>query len=227
MLLQLTPRPHNRPKSNLLAIAGNIGVGKTSLSKLLHSRFGWQVYYEPEVTNPYLESFYRDMRRWAFHSQIFFLTQRFNDHLSIQKLHVPCIQDRTIFEDAEIFAENLFQGELLPARDYESYRNLYQAMIRTLEEPALVVYLKASTWTLLSRIRKRGRDYERDIDKEYLAQLNIGYDRWIKKISESWNVLVIDTDNYDMHKDVSWLEGILEEIGDRIMQIRSPNLVEK
>ncbi|MCG8604796.1 deoxynucleoside kinase [bacterium] len=214
-------------KSNLLAIAGNIGVGKTSLSKLLHTRFGWQVYYEPEVKNPYLESFYRDMRRWAFHSQIFFLTQRFKDHLNIQKLPEPCIQDRTIFEDAEIFADNLYQRDLLPARDYESYRNLYQAMILTLEEPALVVYLKASTWTLLSRIRKRGRDYERDIDKEYLAQLNIGYDRWIKKISESWNVLVIDTDNYDMHKDVRWLEGILEEIGDRMTQIRLPNLVEK
>ncbi|MFQ5769501.1 MAG: deoxynucleoside kinase, partial [bacterium] len=107
-------------KSNHIAIAGNIGVGKTSLSKLLHGRFGWQVFYEPETQNPYLEDFYQDMRRWAYHSQIFFLTQRFKDHLEIQKIKSPCIQDRTIYEDAEIFAENLFQRDLMPARDYES-----------------------------------------------------------------------------------------------------------
>ncbi len=199
-------------QSNLVAIAGNIGVGKTSLSKLLHERFGWSVYYEPETRNPYLESFYGDMKRWAFHSQIFFLTQRFKDHLSIQELDAPCIQDRTIYEDAEIFAANLYKRELMPARDYESYQSLYEAMVQTLKRPAVVVYLKASTWTLISRIRRRGRAYERDIDKEYLAQLNIDYEEWIKKISRSWNVLVIDTDNYDMDKDPDWLEGILEEI---------------
>ena len=203
-------------QSNLVAIAGNIGVGKTSLSKLLHERFGWSVYYEPETRNPYLESFYGDMKRWAFHSQIFFLTQRFKDHLSIQELDAPCIQDRTIYEDAEIFVENLYSRELMPERDYQSYRNLYEAMIESLQKPGLVVYLKASTWTLISRIRKRGRSYERDIDREYLAQLNIGYDNWIKKISESWNVLVIDTDNYDIDRDVDWLEGILEEIREKV-----------
>lgn len=204
-------------KSNLVAIAGNIGVGKTSLGELLHERFGWKVFYEPETHNPYLECFYQDMRRWAFHSQIFFLTQRFKDHLTIQETSAPCIQDRTIFEDAEIFAANLFQRELMPARDYESYRNLYQAMVLTLERPAIVVYLKASTWTLLSRIRKRGRHYERDIDREYLAQLNIGYEQWIKRISKTWNVLVIDTDNYDLNRDQNWLEGILEEIMNRVV----------
>ncbi len=193
-------------QSNLVAIAGNIGVGKTSLSKLLHERFGWSVYYEPETRNPYLESFYGDMKRWAFHSQIFFLTQRFKDHLSIQELGAPCIQDRTIYEDAEIFVENLYLRELMPERDYQSYLNLYEAMAESLQKPGLVVYLKASTWTLISRIRKRGRSYERDIDREYLAQLNIGYDNWIKKISEGWNVLVIDTDNYDIDRDVDWLE---------------------
>ncbi|RMF70014.1 MAG: deoxynucleoside kinase [Calditrichaeota bacterium] len=199
-----------------MAIAGNIGVGKTTLTGLLHERFGWKAFFEPEVKNPYIGDFYKDMRRWAFHSQIFFLTQRFKDHLHIQESTSPCIQDRTIYEDAEIFAENLFQRGLMPERDYASYRNLYDAMVSSLKRPALVIYLKASTWTLLSRIRKRGRAYERDIDKEYLAQLNISYDRWIKRISQSWNVLVVDTDNYNLNRDVEWLEGILEEIRERV-----------
>jgi deoxyadenosine/deoxycytidine kinase len=203
-------------KSNFIAVAGNIGVGKTTLTKLLNDRFGWKVYYEPEVHNPYLEDFYRDMQRWSYHSQIFFLTQRFKDHLKIQKNTAPCVQDRTIYEDAEIFAENLFQRELMLPRDYQSYRDLYETIVLSLKKPGLVVYLKASTWTLLSRIRKRGRSYERDIDKEYLAQLNICYDNWIKKISKDWNVLVVDTDNYDMNQDTDWLDGILEEIGDRV-----------
>lgn len=199
-------------KSNFIAIAGNIGVGKTSLTNLISKRFGWTVFYEPEVKNPYLEDFYKDMQRWAYHSQIFFLTQRFKDHLKIQKSQAPCVQDRTIYEDAEIFAANLYQRELMPSRDYQAYQDLYAAMVQSLKRPGLVVYLRASTWTLLSRIRKRGRSYERDIDKEYLAQLNIGYENWVKKISNSWNVLIVDTDNYDMSKDLDWLEGILEDI---------------
>ncbi|NIR51325.1 deoxynucleoside kinase [candidate division KSB1 bacterium] len=203
-------------KSNFVAIAGNIGVGKTTLSKLLSERFDWKVFFEPETKNPYLEDFYADMRRWAYHSQVFFLTERFKDHLRIQRSRSTCIQDRTIYEDAEIFAANLFRRELMPARDYDSYKNLYSAMVKTLKRPAMVVYLKASTWTLLSRIRRRGRAYERGIDREYLAQLNISYDNWIKRISEDWNVLVIDTDNYDINKDVDWLESILEEIKARL-----------
>ncbi len=198
--------------SNFIAVAGNIGVGKTTVSTLLHERFGWRVFYEPEARNPYLEDFYQEMQRWAYHSQIFFLTQRFKDHLQIQKSRTPCVQDRTIYEDAEIFAENLFQRELMSSRDYESYRDLYEAMVRALKKPSLVVYLKASTWTLISRIRKRGRSYERNIDKEYLAQLNINYDRWIAKISKSWNVLEIDTDNCDINQDSEWLEEIFEKI---------------
>ncbi len=199
-----------------MAIAGNIGVGKTTLSAVLHHRYGWDVFYEPEKQNPYLQDFYADMRRWAYHSQIFFLTQRFKDHLKIQASPSICIQDRTIYEDAEIFAANLYERGLMPARDYESYRGLYKAMVQTLQPPALVVYLKASTWTLLSRIRKRGRDYERNIDREYLAQLNIGYDHWVRKIAQDWEVLVVDTDNYDMTQDADWLEGILEAIYTRL-----------
>ncbi|MFQ5638554.1 MAG: deoxynucleoside kinase [bacterium] len=203
-------------KSNFVALAGNIGVGKTTLSELLHKRFGWEVFYEPEQKNPYIEDFYINMRRWAYHSQVFFLTQRFKDHLKIQESREICIQDRTIYEDAEIFAANLFQRELMPERDYESYKSLYEAMVLSLKRPALVVYLKASTWTLLSRIRKRGRAYERNIDREYLAQLNIAYENWIKKISDDWDVLIVDTDNYDIEHDSDWLEGIFQEINDLV-----------
>ncbi|MFQ5648914.1 MAG: deoxynucleoside kinase [bacterium] len=203
-------------RSKFIAIAGNMGVGKTTLTRRLNERFGWETYYEPQEQNPYLQDFYRDMRRWAYHSQIFFLTQRFNDHLAIQTRKAVCIQDRTIYEDAEIFARNLYLRELMPARDYDSYKNLYQAMVQSLKRPDIVVYLRASTWTLISRIRKRGREYERSVDREYLAQLNIGYEKWIKKIAPTWELLIVDTDNFDMHEDVDWLEGILEEIKNRV-----------
>ena len=201
---------------NFIAIAGNVGVGKTTLTKLLEEKFGWKVYLEPQVNNPYIEDFYKDMRRWAYHSQIFFLTERFKDHLLIQASKNVCIQDRTIYEDAEIFAQNLFLRGLMPERDYKSYRNLYEAMIQSLKRPDMVIYLKASTWTLISRIRKRGRIYEKDIDREYIAQLNIGYEKWIKKISGSWNVMVIDTDNFDVFSDEDWLESILDEVRNRV-----------
>ncbi len=203
-------------KSAFIAIAGNMGVGKTTLTELLNKRFGWQTFYEPQAKNPYIEDFYRDMRRWAYHSQIFFLTQRFRDHLAIQKRQEVSIQDRTIYEDAEIFAQNLFVRGMMPERDYEAYKSLYQAMSESLKRPDVVVYLRASTWTLISRIRKRGRSYERDVDTEYLAQLNIAYERWIRKIVNDWNVLVVDTDNFDMYDDVAWLDSILDEIRDRI-----------
>jgi len=206
-------------KSNFIAVAGNIGVGKTTLTEKLQQRFGWKAYFEPQERNPYLTDFYEDMRRWAYHSQIFFLTQRFKDHIKIQQSRKPCLQDRTIYEDAEIFAANLYQRELLPERDYRSYRELYEAMTLSLKRPGLVVYLKASTWTLISRIRKRGRSYERAIDREYLAQLNMGYDSWIRRISESWNVFVIDTDAYDLMQDQEWLESISEEIRNRVTSV--------
>jgi len=207
--------------TNFIAVAGNMGVGKTTLTQHLEDRFGWNTFFEPQERNPYLEDFYKDMQRWAYHSQIFFLTQRFKDHLTIQESSRLCIQDRTIYEDAEIFAHNLYLRQLMPERDYLSYVNLYDGMMRSLKHPALVIYLKASIWTLISRIRKRGRSYERDIDREYLAQLNIGYENWIKKISDSWNVLVIDTDHYDMCTDTEWLEGILEKINDRVQRIKN------
>lgn len=195
-----------------VAIAGNIGVGKTTLTHLLMERFGWAGYLEKVVDNPYLPDFYQDMPRWAFQSQIFFLKERLKDHLQIQASQNSCVQDRTIYEDAEIFARNLFERQLMLPRDYQCYQDLYQSIVAMLTPPDLFVYLRASIWTLTSRIDQRGRDYEKGIDREYLQQLNIAYDRWAKRTAEKHAILVVDTDNYDMHRDREWLESILEVI---------------
>jgi deoxyadenosine/deoxycytidine kinase len=200
------------PQNFFVAVAGNIGVGKTTLTNLLVERFGWTGFLEKEVDNPYLADFYKDMPAWAFQSQIFFLKERLKDHLQIQATNGPCVQDRTIYEDAEIFAYNLFERGLMHPRDYTCYADLYAAISSSLQPPDLFVYLRASTWTLISRIRKRGRDYEQNIDKEYLAQLNLNYERWAKRIAEKYSLLVVDTDAYDMHRDRGWLESIVAEI---------------
>ena len=199
-------------RNHFFALAGNIGVGKTTWTKLLSEQFNWQPYYERFVENPYLIDFYANMRQWSFHSQIYFLTHRFKAQLEIQKNRKTCIQDRTIFEDGEIFAQNLYEQKLMNERDYRSYRELFEAMLESLIYPDLIIYLKASTWTLISRIRKRGRDYESKIDKEYLARLNTIYDKWIESYSQKYRVLVVDTDNFDIQKDEHRLTEIINEI---------------
>ncbi|MGH7451082.1 MAG: deoxynucleoside kinase [bacterium] len=203
-------------KNTFVAIAGNIGVGKTTLTNLFVERFGWIGFFEKEVANPYLADFYRDMPAWAFQSQIFFLKERLKDHLKIQAANAPCVQDRTIYEDAEIFAHNLFERGLMHARDHACYADLYAALSSSLRAPDLFVYLHASTWTLISRIRKRGRAYEQNIDKEYLAQLNLNYERWVKRVAEKHSLMIIETDEHDVYRDRDWLEGIIEEIGRRV-----------
>ncbi len=195
------------------ALAGNIGVGKTTWTTLLSDRFNWRPYYEKVVENPYLADFYHDMERWSFHSQIFFLTQRFKAHLEIQRTTLTCIQDRTIFEDGEVFARNLFLNRVMTEKDYRNYQDLYETIINSLRFPDLIIYLRASIWTLISRIRKRGRDYERAIDKEYLAQLNRAYEDWIKRYSENNRVLIIDTDDLDIEKDTSRINEIIKQVG--------------
>ncbi len=203
-------------RSPFVAIAGNIGVGKTTLTKMLVERFGWTGFFEKEVANPYLADFYQDMPAWAFQSQIFFLKERLKDHLQIQAASAPSVQDRTIYEDAEIFALNLFERGLMHARDYACYADLYHAISSSLRPPDLFVYLRASTWTLISRIRKRGRAYEQNIDKEYLAQLNLNYERWVKRIFDQHHVMIVDTDAHDVYRDKEWLEGVIEEIQRRV-----------
>lgn len=207
------------------ALSGNIGVGKTTWTRLLSERFNWKPYYEKVVENPYLQDFYKDMKRWSYHSQLFFLTQRFKENLIIQQSTMTSIQDRTIFEDAEIFAFNLYSQNNMEERDYNSYLDLYNTITNALRYPDLIIYLRASIWTLISRIRKRGREYEKEISKEYLAQLNARYEKWVAHYSKNHRVLIVNTDDFDIHHDDDRLREILERIGSYEAQMELfPNL---
>ncbi len=203
-------------KPPFVAIAGNIGAGKTTFTKLLSERFGWEPRYERVVENPYLADFYRDMRKWAFHSQIFFLTHRFRDLLEIQRREKPCVQDRTIYEDAEIFARNLYEQGHMDERDFSTYHALYTTIVGSLPPPDLIVYLRASPWTLLTRIRTRGREFERQIDREYLLQLHTAYEKWVRKASQQYPLMIVETDTFDVYRDEEWREKIFEEIARRV-----------
>lgn len=162
-----------------IAIAGNIGVGKSTLVELLCEKLGWTPFFEPVAQNPYLADFYKDMQTWAFQSQIFFLTHRLRAHHQLALYPTSVIQDRSVYEDAEIFAHNLFlQGHIRP-RDYQTYRELYLTLVEFLPPPDLVIYLRGSVNTLSQRISKRGRDYERTIPSDYLSSLNDLYETWI------------------------------------------------
>lgn len=162
-----------------IVVAGNIGVGKSTLVQLLCQLLGWQPFYEPVAQNPYLTDFYQDMAAWSFHSQIFFLSHRLRIHLDLIRASGSVMQDRSIYEDAEVFAKNLHLRGYLNQRDYETYHTLYQTLAEFLPLPDLVIYLRASVPTLLNRISQRNRSYERTIGPEYLSQLNSLYEKWI------------------------------------------------
>jgi len=198
-----------------IAVAGNIGVGKSTLVTLLCNRLGWQPFYEPEAENPYLADFYRDMRSWAFHSQIFFLTHRLRAHRQLIDHPTSVIQDRSVYEDAEVFACNLYQQGLISERDYGAYRELYRVLIEFLPPPDLVVYLRASVPTLLKRISHRGRDYERRISPEYLEQLNILYEDWIRNFSLC-PVLTVPADELDYVAHSWHLDLVARKIEDKL-----------
>lgn len=186
---------------HFIAIAGNIGVGKSSLVGLLAARLGWTPFYEAVDENPYLVDFYQDMRSWSFHSQVFFLSKRLRHHRALLDHLASVIQDRSIYEDAEIFAKNLYRQGNMSDRDYGTYRELYEVLTLYLPPPDLVVYLRAGTETLIKRITLRGREYERDISPDYLARLNDLYDEWIKNFTLC-PVLTIPADELDyVHKD--------------------------
>jgi deoxyadenosine/deoxycytidine kinase len=195
-----------------ITIAGNIGAGKSTLTQILSERLGWEAFYEAVDENPYLADFYRDMERWSFHSQIFFLARRVKHyHTLLQRTH-SVIQDRSVYEDAEIFARNLFLQGHMSERDYSTYRDLYESIVLFMPPPDLVVYLKASVDTLMHRIALRGRDYERNISPEYLARLNELYEDWISRF-DLCPVLTIPADRLDFvaeprHVDtiVSWMQ---------------------
>lgn len=194
-----------------IAIVGNIGAGKTTLTELLSKHLGWEAHYEAVDNNPYLEDFYNDMKRWSFNLQIYFLNSRFNQIKEIQALERSVIQDRTIYEDAYIFAENLNEMGLMTARDYDNYRAIFENMTSFIKPPDLLIYLKASIPTLVNNIQRRGRDYEAGIRLDYLSKLNDKYQKWIDGYKEG-KLLVLDKDNLDFSNNPEDLGFIIQSI---------------
>ena len=193
-----------------IAIAGNIGSGKTTLTRLLAKHFGWTPHFEEVDHNPYLDSFYEDMQRWSFNIQIFFLNSRFRQVIDIRNSGKDVVQDRTIYEDAMIFAPNLYSMGLMEARDFENYRSLFDLMSKFLQAPDLLIYLRASVPTLIRQIAKRNRDYEQSIRLDYLSNLNDRYEEWISGYKEG-KLLIIDSDNLELEKPED-LGSIVEKI---------------
>jgi deoxyadenosine/deoxycytidine kinase len=198
-----------------VAVAGNIGVGKSTLVDLLSKNLGWSPFYEPVGDNPYLADFYADMTAWAFQSQIFFLTRRLSAHRALLDHPTSAIQDRSVYEDAEIFAHNLFLQGNMTERDYRSYRELYLVLAQFLPPPDLVIYLRASVDTLMERIALRGREYERKIEPLYLKRLNDLYETWIDKFTLC-PVLTVPSDDLDYVAHDSHLNLIVEKIVEKI-----------
>jgi deoxyadenosine/deoxycytidine kinase len=197
---------------HFVAVAGNIGVGKTHLTTLLANHLGWRAYYEPVINNPYLNDFYSDMDRWSFHLQVYFLSKRFEIHREMVGSNEPCIQDRTIYEDKEIFATTLYRQGFMPERDYENYAALFNAMTSFLRMPDLIVYLRANVDTLLGRIGCRGRDCERDIAPAYLDALNDAYEGWSERARSETTVLTLETDSMDLVSDEDAIHEVLGRI---------------
>jgi deoxyadenosine/deoxycytidine kinase len=198
-----------------VAVAGNIGVGKSTLVSMLCNRLGWQPFFEPVGENPYLADFYRNMHLWSFQSQIFFLTRRLRSHRELLDHPTSAIQDRCVYEDAEVFAQNLYLQGLMDERDYLSYRELYRVLSEFLPPPDLVVYLRSSLKTLQQRISRRGRDYERTITPEYLAQLNLLYEDWITNFSLC-PVLTVPADELDYVAHPGHLDLVAEKVEEKL-----------
>lgn len=182
-------------ESFFVGLCGNIGVGKSLFAEMLGRRLGLEIYYEPVSQNPYLEAFYADMRRWAFHLQIYFLAERFKAQKEMNQRGVPFIQDRTIYEDAEIFARVLHQRGEMDGQDFESYRALFRELVDFLPMPSLLIYLRASPQVLLRRIAVRGRGCEASIGSEYLGQLAEAYETWFPRVQSSCPTITLDTDD--------------------------------
>ena len=194
-----------------IAIAGNIGAGKTELTEFLFRRYGLKPFYEPNDQNPYLEDFYADMKTWAYRSQLFFLTHKFRLHLSLQGEPGAVVQDRTIYEDAEIFARNLYRQRLIEKRDFETYWELYQSIGRALRPPDLMIQLRCPVRTLRQRIRARGRSFEQDIPAAYLRRLNLLYEDWYARYDLS-PVLRLEIDRLDYLTDLVDRVDLLDRI---------------
>jgi deoxyadenosine/deoxycytidine kinase len=198
-----------------IAVGGNIGSGKTTLTELLSKHFGWKAHYEDVDDNPYLNDFYEDMQRWSFNLQIYFLNTRFTQMLEFRKSGKTVIQDRTIYEDAYIFAPNLHSMGLMSTRDFENYFTLFNLMSSLIQPPDLLVYLRATVPTLVKQIQKRGRKFEEAIRLDYLKRLNERYEAWI----QSYNLgkkLIIDVDTYNFSENQESLSNVIDKINAEI-----------
>ena len=198
-----------------ITVAGNIGAGKSSLVRLLSQRMNWQPFYEPVANNPYLTDFYADMRTWSFQSQIYFLTHRLRVYRDLADCQESVILDRSLYEDAEIFARSLSMQGYMDARDYETYDALYQTLLRFLPSPDLVVYLRASVDTLLARIQKRAREYERSISREYLEMLNVAYENWIANFTLC-PVLTVPSDNLNFVSSPRHMDLVCAKVQEKV-----------
>ncbi|WP_369992521.1 deoxynucleoside kinase [Winogradskyella sp.] len=194
-----------------VAVAGNIGAGKTTLTKLLAKHYKWEAQLEDVVDNPYLDDFYNQMERWSFNLQVYFLNSRFRQVNQIHSSGKDIIQDRTIYEDAHIFAPNLHAMGLMTNRDFENYSSLFELMESFVKGPDLLIYLRSSIPNLVAQIHKRGRDYENTISIDYLSRLNERYEAWITKYDKG-NLLIIDVDNLDFVANPEDLGGIINKI---------------
>lgn len=198
-----------------IAIAGNIGSGKTTLTGLLAKQMGWKALFESVEDNPYLDSFYEDMKRWSFNLQVYFLNSRFRQVVDIRKSTKTIIQDRTIYEDAYIFAPNLHSMNLMTTRDFDNYLSLFELMSTFIQAPDLLIYLRASVPTLVNQIQKRGRDYEESIRIDYLKKLNERYEEWIESYTIG-KLLIIDVDQTDFTENPEDLGNVIEKINAQI-----------
>jgi len=194
-----------------VAIAGNIGSGKTTLTRLLAKHYKWKPHFEDVEDNPYLDDFYNQMERWSFNLQIYFLNSRFRQTLEIREQGKNIIQDRTIYEDAYIFAPNLHAMGLMTNRDYENYRSLFDLMESVTKSPDLLIYLRSSIPNLVNQIHKRGRDYENSISIDYLSRLNERYEGWVHKYDKG-NLIILDVDNLDFVDNPEHLGEVINKI---------------
>lgn len=202
-------------KNPFIGIAGNIGVGKTTFTSFLAKEFNLKDIYESVSDNPYLSDFYGDMHRWSFNLQVYFLHHRFASIIDIENSHNGFVQDRTIYEDVEIFSKNLHDMGYLDDRDWKTYSDLFLNMTKFLKSPDIIIYLRADLDVLLERINNRNRNYEATIDPEYLKRLNLMYDEWIENIT--WTkVLIIDTNTFNIFQDKDTLESIFKDIKEKL-----------
>ena len=201
-----------------IAIAGNIGAGKTSLTELISKHYGWQAHYEDVIDNPYLDDFYTHMERWSFNLQIYFLRSRFQQLLAFKNNPKTIVQDRTVYEDAHTFAPNLNAMGLMSQRDYKNYIELFNLMESLVEGPDMLIYLRSSIPNLVSKIHKRGRDYENSISIEYLSRLNERYEAWISTYDKD-KMVIIDVDDLDFVENKKDLESLISEIDKSLAKI--------